>query len=212
MFHSPYESVLETFRSKKVLTIDQLVELLTCSVITVRRLLKKWKAYTSINRNARYYVLPDIPQFDLKGLWQYEEIFFSCHGNLKQTVIHLIKNSDSGLTTGEIQKLVGLSQNNSFLSYFRRVIGIRRQKRAGRYIYFADHPEVYERQRKKRLMLQSRTGFPSDAEAVIILVERIKNPALTLEELAVKVAERGVKGGESMIRSFLEHHGLLKKT
>jgi DeoR/GlpR family transcriptional regulator of sugar metabolism len=65
---------LERFQRQKIITIDQLVELLTCSVITVRRRLKKWQTYTSINQNGRYYTLPQIPVFDDNGLWRYRSV------------------------------------------------------------------------------------------------------------------------------------------
>ncbi|MDA3940385.1 MAG: hypothetical protein PF693_13940, partial [Spirochaetia bacterium] len=55
------ETVLSTFRTKKILTIEELSELLHCSNITSRRRLKQWQAFTSYNQNNRYYTLHDIP-------------------------------------------------------------------------------------------------------------------------------------------------------
>jgi len=54
------KNVLRKFRAKKVFTIEPLICLLKCSIITARRRLKKWKTHTSINKNGRYYVLPEI--------------------------------------------------------------------------------------------------------------------------------------------------------
>ena len=69
--------VYQRFRRQKIITIDQLVKLLTSSVITARRRLKKWQTYTSINKNGRYYTLPQIPVFDENGLWWYQTVLFS---------------------------------------------------------------------------------------------------------------------------------------
>jgi hypothetical protein len=59
---------VKNFQRHKVLTIEQLVRLLESSVITARRQLKKWRAYTSFNMNGRYYTLPGIPRFDENGI------------------------------------------------------------------------------------------------------------------------------------------------
>jgi len=92
------KQVLQTFSRKKILTIDQLVDLLQCSVITVRRGLKQWSAFTSINKNGRYYTLPRIPLFDENGLWRYQTVLFSNHGNLTQSIYRC----EGGFNTGRI--------------------------------------------------------------------------------------------------------------
>ena len=111
--------VLENFRRQKIITIEQLVRLLKYSVITARRRLKKWQTYTSINKNGRYYTLPQIPVFDQNGLWRYQTVIFSKHGNLKQTIIALITGSPKGLSAVDIGQLVDLVPNSSFLSQFK---------------------------------------------------------------------------------------------
>ena len=58
------DSVLATFHEKKILSIDELSDLLRCSTITSRRRLKKWRALTSYNQNNRFYTLPTIPAFN----------------------------------------------------------------------------------------------------------------------------------------------------
>ena len=86
-------AVIRSFKKQKVVTIDQLASWLSCSVVTARRRLKAWRAYTSYNRNGRYYTLPEIAQFDDIGLWRYQGAFFSKHGNLKQTLVHLVTHA-----------------------------------------------------------------------------------------------------------------------
>ena len=170
------QRVLEKFRRQKIITIAQLVEWLKCSVITARRKLKRWQSLTSINKNGRYYTLPKIPVFDENGLWKYQTVLFSKHGNLKQTIFALITDSDKGLSAVEIAKLVDLVPNSSFLSRFKSVPGIKREKFHGRFIYFSDHSQVYSRQKQERAARQQPVGFPTDSEAVEILVQLIKHP------------------------------------
>jgi hypothetical protein len=204
--------VLEKFRRQKIITIGQLVKWLKCSVITARRRLKKWQSYTSININGCYYTLPQIPVFDENGLWKYKTVLFSKHGNLKQTIVALITESEKGLSAGEIAEFVGLVANSSFLSRFRSVPGVRRQKHQGRFIYLSDHPEIYSRQMQTRASRQADAGFPSDSQAVEILVQLIKSPDIGIEQLAAKVSKPGKPVAAAMIRRFLQFHDLLKKT
>ena len=82
------KEALELFKCKKVLTIDELVAVLNCSHVTVRRRLKEWNTYSSYNKNNRYYTLPTIPKFSKKGIWKYRDIFFSKYRTNKKTIIH----------------------------------------------------------------------------------------------------------------------------
>lgn len=200
--------VLEKFRRQKVITIEQLVELLKCSVITARRRLKKWQTYTSINKNGCYYTLPQVPVFDENGLWKYQTILFSKHGNLKQTIVSLITDSPKGLSGAQIAGLVDIAANSSFLSQFKGVPGVKREKHQGRYIYLSDRPEILSRQKQAR----APVGFPTDAQAVLILVQLIKYPDIGIEQLAEHVSRQGQSIKPAAIKSFLRFHDLLKKT
>lgn len=95
---------------------------------------KKWRAYTSFNHNGRYYTLPGIPQFDQNGIWKYQTILFSKYGNLKQTIIQLIIQSDKGLSAKEIAQVVKITSNSSVVSQLQNVPGIRREKHQGCFI------------------------------------------------------------------------------
>ena len=204
--------VLEKFRRQKIITIEQLIEWLKCSVITARRRLKKWQSYTSINKNGRYYTLPQIPIFDENGLWKYRTVLFSKHGNLKQTIVALIAESEKGLSAVEIAEFVDLVPNSSFLSRFKSVPGVGREKHQGRFIYFSDHPQIYSQQKQARATGQTAVGFPADSEAVEILVQLIKHPDIGIEQLAAKVSKPDKQVEPTMIRRFLRFHDLLKKT
>ncbi len=202
--------VLKRFHRMKVLTLEQLVDLLQSSVITARRRLKKWEALTSFNQNGRYYTLPKIPQFDHHGIWKYQRILFSKYGTLKQTMIELLRRSETGLSAREVAQIVEIPSNSSIFSQLPRVSGIRREKDQGRFVYFSDQPETYQKQ-KSLLSRPPAAALPCDEEAVLILVQYIKHPHSGIEELAERVARQGKGIDPRVIQSFLEHHDLLKK-
>lgn len=205
------KNVLRKFRAKKVFTIEPLICLLKCSIITARRRLKEWKAHTSINKNGRYYVLPEIAVFDNNGLWEYRGIIFSKYGNLKSTIIELITQSRAGLSGNDICKAVGLKANSSFITQFCDVAGTRREKHNGRFIYLSDNNDRYIKQKMERELLGDDRKVLSDADAVVILVQYIKHPDISIEGLAQMVALEGRIFEPMVIRNFLGQHDLLKK-
>ena len=206
-------AVIRAFKKEKVVTILLLTTWLSCSVATARRRLKAWGAFTSYNCNGRYYTLPQIAKFDANGLWRYRGIFFSKHGNLKQTLIHLITHSEQGLSGAELGGLLGL-QPRSFLSHFRDHSALYRENLMGRWIWFSADPEKGEKQKQAQLAHAVAKGprMPSDMEAVMILVDLIAHPNSGLEQISRRLKSKGFAIDVEAIRQLLAHHDLLKKT
>lgn len=204
-------NVLVKFRQQKIMTIGQLVQLIQCSAVTVRRRLKKWGTFTSINQNGRYYTLPQIPEFDSNGLWRYRSVLFSMYGNLKQTIIELIKSSPVGLSAVDIARIVEIPSNSSYFSQIRDADGIKREKHHGRFIYFSEVPTSYQQQ-KRAMDHQVTTDWPTDSQAINILVHFIKNPGIDVEQLAIETAPPGKRFDSDIIERFLQFHDLVKKT
>ena len=200
------------FRRRKVLMVSDLASLMQCSLITVRRKLKQWDTYTSYNQNGRYYVLPDVPQFDSNGLWCYRDICFSQYGNLIQTVIHLVKNSPAGRAASEIGELLHI-QPRSFLSLFREHPDLRREKHQGCFVYFSSDPTIYQQQTNQRLTMIRSAKLPSDIEAIAILVETVKAPDLKIEELCTLLKNKKYDITPESVRNLFAYYGLsVKKT
>ena len=203
--------VIKRIHRIKVLTIEELSDMLASSVITARRYLKRWKAFTSFNHNGRYYTLPGIPRFDYHGIWRHQTIFFSKYGTLKQTIVSLVGRSESGLSAREIAQIVGLPSNSSIFSRLQDLSGIRREKHQGRFVYFSDEHQRYQEQKSVLYGPETTGRLPSDEEAVLILVQYIKHPHIGIEGISERLAQQGKNIAPSLIRSFLEHHDLLKK-
>ncbi len=200
------------FEKTKVFTVPQVCSFLQCSIPSVRVKIKQWKSFTSYNQNGRFYTLPHVPCFNENGIWEYQDIYFSKHGNLRKTVIHLVRNSDSGLSGEQLGLVLGLPYR-SFLHHFKNVPGMRREKMHGVFIYYSDDPLQKERQIMNRVVPTNRV-FESltESEAIIILVALIKRQALTTEQLIALPDVQKNKIAINSINVFLEQHGLLKKT
>ena len=205
-----FGKTLRTFRRRKVMTLEEVAELVHSSIHTARRRLKDWRVHTSYNQNGRYYTLPDVPEFDADGLWHWHGVFFSRYGNLKQTVVELIRRSAAGLDAGEMGSLLGLDPR-SFLSAFADHPQIRREKSAGRFVYYGADRSVYSRQQQRRSALNGKRRQPTAYEAIAILVEKIKHPALSNKALSRRLKKQKLSVAPEMIENLFARHGLVEK-
>ena len=207
------QQTLAVFRRVRIMTITQLAQHLDCSIPTVRNRLRSWRALTSYNRNGRYYALPNVAAFNEHGLWKYKGVCFSRWGTLKNTVRHLVRNSSAGLDASEIGRLVGLMPR-SFMAQLRKIQGLHREKVEKRFVYYADEDHTYRSQRTRRVE-QSKAmpkTLPSDAEAIFILVDRIKHPRFSEQQCAQRLRSKGKSVSVVAIRNLLAYHGIEKKT
>jgi hypothetical protein len=202
----------KVFRRLKILTLGEVAELIHSSIHTARRRLKEWQAHTSYNRNGRHYALPGVPEFDGEGLWRWQGVFFSQHGNLKQTVVELIRRSQAGLDAAEMRLLLGLD-SRSFLSAFAEQPQIVREKTQGRYVYYcADRPICAEQQQRRGAM-SAKGRQPTPHEAIAILVEKIKHPGLSNKALSRGLRKQKLCVEPETIENLFVRHGLaVKKT
>jgi hypothetical protein len=194
------------------MTLGEVAEFIRSSIHTARRRLKQWQATNSYNHNGRYYTLPEAPEFDGNGLWRWRDVCFSRYGNLKQTVIALVQHSSAGLDAGELRSLLGLDPR-SFLSAFAADPQLRREKTQGRFVYYGADATVCSGQRKRRGIQQATCRQPTPSEAIAILVEKIKHPALSNEALSRQLRKQKVLiEAENLQNFFLCHNLTVKKT
>ena len=203
---------LRFLRMKKVVTLAELALHLHCSPRTVQRRLGGWQAINSYNRNGSYYTLPNIPKFDANGLWQYRGVFFSRFGNLSETFVQLVANSQAGLSAAEAGELLGV-RPSSFLWSLREHSELRREKHQGVYVYLCSDPARYQGQRQQRSRMRGAARLPTDFEAVAILVEKIKRPALSDDDLSQRLKKQKIFVESETIRNlFVRHNLAVKKT
>jgi hypothetical protein len=204
------EQVRRHFRRRRVFTIEQLAEGLDASKRTAQRRLHQWRALSSLNHNARYYTLPEVPEFDTHGLWRCRQVLFSQYGTLARTVVALVRHSPQGLSAAELAERLGMN-THSFLSQLAAHPELARQKFGGRFVYFAAEPTLRAEQQRARRTRMPKVLLPRAPAAVAILVERIKHPELDVEALAARVRRGGHRVGADEVRALFEHHGLLGK-
>jgi hypothetical protein len=78
-------------------------------------------------------------------------------------------------------------------------------------VYFASEPARYAQQLQNRMILRKTQRLPSEFEAIVILVEKIKHPQWSMEELANKLKRKKLYIEPEVIENLFLHHGLATK-
>ena len=80
------DAVQSFLQNRKIATLEELKKALgSSSTMTVFRKLKPLGYRTSYSHRGKYYTLAGTPRFDPQGLWEYDRVWFSRHGNLLST-------------------------------------------------------------------------------------------------------------------------------
>lgn len=208
----PTQRLESLLHRRKCWTLAQLAQTLGYSPFSVRPFLKQIGYFRSYTQNGKWYTLRETPQFDRDGLWRHQGIGFSKHVSLTATIAHLVGRSPAGLSASELaQKLQ--HPCNPLLTHLHQGGQLDRIKVAGQFRYLAKEPPLNGPQRQRALLTQEPdpTSSLGTQAAVWVLVEHIKNPALSFEQLAVHLREqRKLPVTWEQIDRFFQEHGLKK--
>jgi hypothetical protein len=192
--------------------LADLAHSLDYALISVRRLLKQIGYFRSYTHNGKWYTLRDSPQFNREGIWHHKNIGFSKHGSLIATIGYLVAHSPSGLSARDLaQKLQ--HPCHAVLTNLHKNQVLDRVKVAGQFRYLAIAEPINRRQREHAAVSQPPhllTSLSTQA-AVWVLVEHIKNPGLSFEQIAARLQEqRQLTLAPESIRQFFQEHDLKK--
>ena len=209
----PSDRLEKLFHRRKCWMLDQLAEALGYALISVRRFLKQIGYFRSYTHNGKWYTLRDSPRFNRDGLWHHKGIGFSRHGSLTATIGHLVGRSPAGLSARELtQKLE--HPCHAVLTQLHKAGQLDRLQIAGQFRYLAPEPELNRRQREQAaasVPAPSSTSSLSTQAALWVLVQYIKNPGLSFEQIAARLHEqRELTVAPESIKRFFEEHDLKK--
>ena len=155
---------LQSFlQSRKIATLKELKQALgSSSTMTVFRKLKPLSYRTSYSHRGKYYALAGTPRFDQQGLWDYDGVWFSRHGNLLSTSQRFVDAAETGLTVTELQHMLHVEVKEPLLQLYRQK-RVEREKIQDLYVYLARDPG---QQRSQRLRREDRPATWELGEAV----------------------------------------------
>jgi len=201
------------FRQKKALTKEELLQAAGCSVMTAWRLMSKHGYYTSINYNAGYYTLADIPQFDQHGLWVHRKIRFSKWGSLTKTIVALVEESQAGMTPEELQQRLHLKNVRPALARLVQQNRLTREKAGARFVYFSVQTTSSRRQRKQRAEAAppSALALPPAEAIIALLVEIIQRPKNSPRQWARRLARQQIHLSKVDIQAVFDQYEIDRK-
>ena len=136
------------FHSKYILTMSEIKQILGTNVnMTAYRILSNFSYLSSYSHAGRYYTLPEIAQFDEHGIWEYSHVYFSKFRTLKESILHVLKQSKSGYSANELKKIFKISVHNTVLNLYNGK-RIKRKQIGKEYVYFS--AQKYNQQFKQR--------------------------------------------------------------
>ena len=206
----PQEKLVSLFSQQSCWMIKPLATAIGYSVPSTRRFLVEIGYYSSFTHNGKWYTLRTIPHFDRNGIWFFDIIGFSRAGSLTNTLIKLINRSQGGMTAEQLGEKLRCRCHSVLVQLYRQE-KIQRQKQGRSYIYLAMDPST------QAIQLQAREGknvsvpiLPAEI-AVLILVEFIRQPDLSFEQLAKAIArQRHILLGAAQVKELFDLHGLKK--
>jgi hypothetical protein len=207
------QSIEDHFIEKNVLTLQNLSHYFNVSVRTVQRMISPLNTIRSYDQNGRYFSLEKLARFNSMGIWEYDNIHFSRFGTLKNTLAAIINNSSQGMDASQIKDALGMD-TRSFLFQYKDISGIKREKVGSHYVYFSSEPGQFSRQlsnRKQGLVSMAQAPLEGTA-AISVLVETIKHPDFTFEQLSKHLGKQGIKIKPEIIEDFFLFYGIEKKT
>lgn len=209
---SPTDRLQKLFQRRPCWMLAPLAQALDYALITVRRLLKQVGYCRSYTHNGKWYTLRGFPTFNREGLWHHQHIGFSKHGSLTATIRHLIERSPAGLSARQLaQKLQ--HPCHAVLTQMHRDQQLDRASLAGEFCYFSSDAARHRQQRERAdLTLPSSSVTTLSTQAAVwVLVEYLKQPEWSFEQLAAHLQQqRELTVTPDQIRRFFQEHALKK--
>jgi hypothetical protein len=172
--------VLRRFlRRNRIATLPQLKQLLgTEADITIFRKLKELSYRTSYSHRGSFYTLDEIADFDDRGLWSFNSVWFSFRGTLVATAESCVTQSKAGYFASELEELLHVPVKEPLLQLVAQG-RIARRTVSGLYLYCAGDAPTRQQQLRARQALSGQAaaapasvppGNPSDElRAAIVL-------------------------------------------
>jgi hypothetical protein len=204
------------FKKNKIARLVDLFNLLhTKSRMSVFRRLRELQYLSSYTHSGSYYSIKNILDFNSSGLWYFNEVGFSKFGNLKETLIHIIDDSDSGFTHEELEKKLHVRVHNTLLDLVKSN-KISREKADGKYAYFSIQASKSKKQVATRKNYTGKLAGSGLSDFLIIeilasIIRSTKGSLINPEIIVLDLAKsRGVVVVKDQVNWIVEKLDLKK--
>jgi hypothetical protein len=208
------ESLKRLFEKEKVLTIEDISKVVDVkSQRTVRRYIKELKYITSYTHKGRYYTLEETAKFNEQGLWHYDDVGFSKHGGLFDTITYFVERSEAGMTSQELQSEAHTVVKYALLDLVEKD-KVARSKPNKVYVYVSPNPAVAKKQLQKRqnVVDEDQAANQETVFRVLLAAYQFIEKTPSPEKVAAFLKSEGSKIPLEVVRRILQRYGVEKKT
>ena len=168
----------------------------TSADLTVFRKLKTLHSLSCYTHRRRFYTLPEIVRFDEHGLWSHDDVWFSRHGTLIDTLESWIEASPKGWFADELATALHVEVQDTLHDLF--VKGrTRRNLVAGRFLYTAADAKLSKDQIRVRTAANT-VPLAVNFAAIQIPPDELKTAILLFYSLLDEQQRRLFAGLESL--------------
>lgn len=206
------EDARSLFHEKKVLQIADLIDIFgITSRRSVLRYMKEMDYLVSYSHAGQYYTLRELARFDASGFWHHEDIGFSKHGTLLNTITHLVGESASGMTNAELQEDCRLVVKAALIDLVNKK-RLHREKKQKIYVYTSIEPQKAEAQLGVREKLQTTKYSVDNSTALRILLKayQLVQGTVTPEQVTTALSKEGTKISIEVVQQVFDHYELKK--
>ena len=204
------DRLIETFRQQKILTRQEMIAAGGSCWSTAQRILKKQGYLNSYNQNARYYALLETAEFDENGLWNCGEARFSRHGNLLETIVALVEDSEAGLRQRDLHELLEVAVGSRLWDLNRKE-RLEREKIGSSYVYVSVCAQKARRQLEGRREAERQMvlrELPDRRHTVAVLVEMLRGESRRPYNVARRLHRKGVEVSSGQVRKIVKYYDL----
>ena len=167
-------SIATLLRRRKIATMPELMAVLgTDARRTVFRKLKELPYRTSYSHRGRYYTLDGVAEFGERGLWAYEDVWFSIHGTLLSTAAATVESAELGYFVEELDNVLHVGTKDALRKLVRDA-RLTREELSGRFLYCAANPDRRRRQWLGRRTLLAEPGIVVPLPEAAIMPEELR--------------------------------------
>ncbi|CEG11359.1 hypothetical protein MSIBF_A1400004 [groundwater metagenome] len=168
--------VIQYIKEQEVVTWDSLEKRFGITRVALWRKLKKHKKITSLNKNSKYFTILNFVEdkMDDNGIWKYNDLIFSIHGGVCDTIKYLVDTSNQGIKCKDLDIIMNISTGPHLLKTIKKGY-IVRGKISREWVYFSSNEKVMMQQLKKREMHDIVKIDTSQTEKSTIPQEKGKN-------------------------------------
>jgi hypothetical protein len=203
------------FKKNKLGKLTDLFHLLkTKSRMSIFRRLRKLQYLSSYTHSGSYYTLKNIPDFDSSGLWYFNQVGFSKFGSLKETLLHLIEQSESGKTHEELENKLHIRSHNTLLNLVNSN-KITRIKIEGGYVYFSINFSQSSKQISHRKNYSHRLKHSGLSDWIIIeilasIIRTTQRVCIQPSNIVLDLSSREIVVTEDQVNHVLKKFDLKK--